>query len=92
MSSTTAGTTRAYGLSKSYAKRSNWSKGLIVLALDGFDTVGWVIRSCRSISPTDCCELASKLNIARRFGSAMIWKTDSTTLYTHIRIYVSRYI
>src|SRR4029077_18910718 len=42
------------------------------------DTIGCGIRSWRSISPTDCCDETSRLNIARRFGSAMISKTDST--------------
>src|SRR5438874_7533710 len=36
------------------------------------------MRSCRSISPTDRCDPTSRLNIARRFGSAMISNTDST--------------
>jgi hypothetical protein len=45
-----------------------------------FDTVGCGIRSCRSISPTDCCDETRRLNIARRFGSAMISKTDPTLL------------
>src|SRR5438128_2340532 len=43
-----------------------------------FDTVGWGIPSRRSISPTDCCDETRRLNIARRFGSAMISNTDST--------------
>src|SRR5579872_6195645 len=36
------------------------------------------MRSRRSISPTVCCLETSKLNIARRFGSAIISNTDST--------------
>src|SRR5258707_9829897 len=44
------------------------------------DTVGCSIPSCRSISPTDCCDETSRLNIARRFGSAMISNTDSMPL------------
>src|SRR3984893_12491908 len=46
-----------------------------------FDTVGCGIRSWRSISPTDCWAETRRLNIARRFGSAMISNTDSTLLY-----------
>src|SRR5260370_21227047 len=56
-----------------------------------FDTVGCVMRSCRSISPTDCCDETSRLNSARRFGSAMISNTDSMLLIysiTHIRVKV----
>src|ERR1700676_1879696 len=56
-----------------------------------FDTVGCGIRSCRSISPTDCCDETSRLNIARRFGSAMISNTDSILLVystEHIRVKV----
>jgi len=34
----------------------------------------------RSISPTDRCDETSRLNMARRFGSAMISKTDSIPL------------
>src|SRR5437660_10932044 len=55
------------------------------------DTVGCVIPSCRSISPTDCCDETRRLNIARRFGSAMISNTDSTLLVysaEHIRVKV----
>src|SRR6267154_71324 len=55
------------------------------------DTVGCGIRSWRSISPTDCCDKTSRLNIARRFGSAMISKTDSILLVyctAHIRVKV----
>src|SRR6266403_4079392 len=48
------------------------------------------------MSPTDCCDetlvrLARRLNIARRFGSAMISNTDSTLLVystEHIRVKV----
>jgi hypothetical protein len=57
----------------------------------GFDTVGCGIRSWRSISPTDCCDETSRLNIARRFGSAMISNTDSMPLIystEHIRVKV----
>ena len=43
--------------------------------------------SCRSISPTDCSEEASRLRIARRFGSAMIANVDSME-----RIYRAAYI
>src|SRR5438552_628384 len=56
-----------------------------------FDTVGCGIPSRRSISPTDCCDETSRLNIARRFGSAMISNTDSMLcIYstTHIRVKV----
>jgi hypothetical protein len=45
-----------------------------------FDTVGCDIRSRRSISPTDCRDESRRLNIARRFGSAMTSNTDSTCL------------
>ena len=45
-----------------------------------FDTVGCVIRSCRSIFPTDCSDVTSKPNMAQRFGSAIISNTDSMTL------------
>src|ERR1700732_5374003 len=41
------------------------------------DTIGCGMPSCRSISPTDCCDETSRLRIARRFGSAMILNTDS---------------
>src|SRR5262245_44820038 len=44
------------------------------------DTVGCVIRSRRSISPTDCSSEISRLRMARRFGSAITSKTDSTPL------------
>src|SRR5258708_2854463 len=44
------------------------------------DTIGCGIPSCRSISPTDCCDETRRLSIARRFGSAMISNTDSTLL------------
>ena len=43
----------------------------------------------RSISPTDCCDETRRLNIARRFGSAMISNTDSTLLIystEHMRV------
>src|ERR1700676_513622 len=58
-----------------------------------FDTVGCGIRSCRSISPTDCCDETSRLNIARRFGSAMISNTDSILLiyfteYIRVKVYL----
>src|SRR5437899_3042710 len=58
------------------------------------DTIGCGMPSCRSISPTDCCDETSRLNIARRFGSAMISNTDSMLLVystEHIRVkaYVS---
>src|ERR1700730_18094894 len=56
-----------------------------------FDTVGCGIRSCRSISPTDCCDETSRLNMARRLGSVMISNTDSFPLiysYGHIRVKV----
>jgi hypothetical protein len=56
-----------------------------------FDTVGCGRRSCRSISPTDCFDETRRLRIARRFGSAMISKTDSTLQYTWWSIYVSRH-
>ena len=57
------------------------------------DTVGCGIRSCRSISPTECCDETSRLKIARRFGSAMISKTDSTLLiYATENILVKAYI
>src|SRR5260370_11473299 len=55
------------------------------------DTVGCGIRSWRSISPTDCWDETRRLSIARRFGSAMISKTDSILLVystEHIRIKV----
>src|SRR5260370_13227657 len=55
------------------------------------DTIGCGMPSCRSISPTDCCDETSRLNIARRFGSAMISKTASIPLtYSteHIRVKV----
>ena len=41
------------------------------------------------MSPTDCCDETRRLSIARRFGSAMISKTDSTLLVYaagHIRV------
>src|SRR5438477_8887239 len=56
-----------------------------------FDTVGCGIPSRRSISPTDCWDETSRLNIARRFGSAMISNTDSILLVystEHIRVKV----
>ena len=43
------------------------------------------MRSCRSISPTDCWDEARRLSIARRFGSAMISNTDSIRLIYPIR-------
>src|SRR5438445_11399389 len=49
------------------------------------------MRSWRSISPTDCWDETRRLNIARRFGSAMISNTDSTLLVyftEHIRVKV----
>src|SRR5580704_15509004 len=55
------------------------------------DTIGCGMPSCRSISPTDCCDETSRLNIARRFGSAMISNTDSMLcVYSteHIRVKV----
>src|SRR5258708_39740400 len=39
------------------------------------------------MSPTDCCDETRRFSIARRFGSAMISKTDSTPL-----IYPSEHI
>jgi hypothetical protein len=55
-----------------------------------FDTVGCVIRSWRSISPTDCCDETRRLSIARRFGSAMISKDSILLIYPteHIRVKV----
>src|SRR6266852_1467804 len=56
-----------------------------------FDTVGCGMPSCRSISPTDCWDETRRLNIARRFGSAMIANTDSILLVystEHIRVKV----
>ena len=55
------------------------------------DTIGCGIPSCRAISPTDCSDETSRLNIARRFGSAMISNTDSTPLiystgYMHVKV------
>src|SRR5215471_16166381 len=47
------------------------------------DTVGWGMRRWRSISPTDCCDETRRLNIARRFGSAMTSNTDSMLLIYH---------
>src|SRR6266852_2753108 len=55
------------------------------------DTIGCGMPSCRSISPTDCCDETSRLRIARRFGSAMIANTDSILfVYSreHIRVKV----
>src|SRR5579872_2104230 len=52
-----------------------------------FDTVGCDIRSCRSISPTDCSDETSRLKIARRLGSAMISNTDSM-LSIYVRTYM----
>src|SRR4029434_10227340 len=57
-----------------------------------FDTVGCGIRSWRSISPTDCSDETRRLNIARRFGSAMISNTDSILLiYSIEHILVKAY-
>src|SRR6266853_1511399 len=56
-----------------------------------FHTVGCVMRSWRSISPTDCWDETRRLSIARRFGSAMISNTDSMLfIYSeeHIRVKV----
>src|SRR5579863_5364260 len=60
-----------------------------------FDTAGCDIRSWRSISPTDCSDETRRLNIARRFGSAMISKTDSTlfiysTEHILVKVYTGR--
>ena len=53
-----------------------------------FDTVGCDMRSSTlDLSATDCSEETSRLKIARRFGSAMMSKTDST-----LSIYRSRYM
>src|SRR3989454_11650170 len=49
------------------------------------------MRSWRSISPTDCWDETRRLNIARRFGSAMISNTDPILLVystEHIRVKV----
>src|SRR6185437_3387218 len=61
-----------------------------------FDTVGWGIRSRRSISPTDCCDETRRLSIARRFGSAMMSNTDSTLNayfagYMRVKVYIGSY-
>src|SRR5438067_12420130 len=60
-----------------------------------FETVGCGIPSWRSISPTDCWDETRRLNIARRFGSAMISKTDSTpcvysTAHIRVKVYTGR--
>src|SRR3984893_1949418 len=62
-----------------------------------FDTVGCGIRSWRSISPTECCAETRRLNIARRFGSAMISNTDSTLLiyfteHMRVKVYIKTII
>src|SRR5208283_4738067 len=49
----------------------------------------------RSISPTDCWDDTRRLNIARRFGSAMISKTDSipcvySTEHILVKVYLGR--
>src|SRR5712692_7501049 len=59
------------------------------------DTIGCGMPSCRSISPTDCCDETRRLNIARRFGSAMISNTDSillvySTEHIRVKVYTSR--
>src|SRR4029077_7705115 len=59
------------------------------------DTIGCGMPSCRSISPTDCCDETSRLRIARRFGSAMISDTDSmlcvySTENIRVKVYVGR--
>src|SRR5918995_2031174 len=51
------------------------------------DTEGCGSCSCNSMSPTDCSEVASRLRIARRLGSAMIENVDSME-----RIYLMEYI
>src|SRR5439155_26519908 len=54
-----------------------------------FDRVGCGMRSRRSISPTDRWDETRRLRIARRFGSAMIAKADSTLLIystEHMRV------
>src|SRR6185312_3631024 len=61
-----------------------------------FATAGCGIRSCRSISPTDCCDEAKRPNIARRFGSAMTSNTDSTLciyFVTHmlVKVYIKEW-
>src|SRR3989441_4544332 len=53
------------------------------------------MRSWRSISPTDCWDETSRLNIARRFGSAMISNTDSIscvycTAHIRVKVYLGR--
>src|SRR5438445_4275796 len=59
------------------------------------DTIGCGMPSSRSISPTDCCDETSRLNIARRFGSAMISNTDSilfvyATEHMRVKVYLGR--
>ena len=56
------------------------------------ETDGWGIRSCCSISPTECSDASSKLRMARRFGSATMANDDSMGVYYPCRIYVSRHI
>src|SRR5260370_31814868 len=53
------------------------------------------MRSWRSISPTDCWDETRRLKIARRFGSAMISKTDSillvySTEHIRVKVYTNR--
>src|SRR6266496_4876071 len=48
-----------------------------------------------SISPTDCWDETRRLNIARRFGSAMISNTDSiscvySTAHIRVKVYLGR--
>src|SRR5207237_1576342 len=50
------------------------------------------IPSWRSISPTDRSEETRRLKIARRFGSAMISKTDSTAVDILRRAYTCQVI
>src|SRR6478735_8424344 len=51
------------------------------------------MRSRRSISPTDCSDEASRLRIARRFGSTTISNTDVTVLiYRKRNIRVKAYM
>src|SRR5207245_9978700 len=57
------------------------------------DTIGCGMPSCRSISPTDCCDETRRLNIARRLGSAMISNTDSmffvySTEHIRVKVYL----
>src|SRR5207245_11198899 len=60
-----------------------------------WETVGCDIRSGRSISPTDCWDETRRLNIARRFDSAMISNTDSisciySTAHIRVKVYLGR--